>query len=131
MMNWVRLLLGIGGVLTICIALGLHKAARPADLSKSSIADLRGEATDCAVHSRILEEDVLGVFYGYIDYDNPIEGDASAAADRFPHAMAGVADGSEADGKSYARVRFCPDCRLAEEEWVAERGNVPLNQVSD
>lgn len=96
---------------------------------ESSIVDLRGEARRCVVHGRDLGEDLLEVFFGYIDYDHPtegLEGYEQARRERFPHSWLAVADGPEVAGNSYARVSFCQECREAEVEWYSERGAVPL-----
>jgi hypothetical protein len=34
-------------------------------------------------------------------------------------------DMDAAHGKPYARVRFCPECRLAESAWRFERDSTP------
>jgi hypothetical protein len=79
MKDWARHTLGIGAVVVASLGIGLFLSHWPFDPPEGSVADLRGDVAECAVHGRLLEEEILpSLACGYIDEPDP--GYAEAAS---------------------------------------------------
>lgn len=71
----------------------------------------------CEVHDRQLEDGVVPIHYGLVRCTKE-EGDARQKG--FPHARSDYLGGCVVKPPEKARVSFCPECRKAEAEWMAE-----------
>jgi hypothetical protein len=78
--------------------------------------DLRRPGKVCELHGVPLQDDTVGVEYGYPDKEY-----LRAEAELFPHAEAKVIGGCVVEDQKQARVSFCPECRKARLEWYKTR----------
>jgi hypothetical protein len=81
--------------------------------------DLRGQETVCQVHHVPLQDDTVHIAYGLLCFP---PGYWDAEKSLFPNARPWVGGGCSVLEPDRAYVRFCPECRQAREQWMAEHG---------
>jgi TonB family protein len=88
--------------------------------SSKEIADSKGTKTRCEIHHMPLVEDTIRITYGLIDITEFAPGYFEASDSIFPNANTEVFGGCVITEESpeYARVMYCPQCRIAEEMWL-------------
>jgi hypothetical protein len=72
--------------------------------------------TECPLHHRPLEEDVVPIGYGRLAIDSDYR-DAEALG--FPNARTWYEGGCAVDEPVLARVKYCDVCRSKRREWLA------------
>lgn len=77
------------------------------------ITDIRFDYKQCHIHNRELLEDLQPAAAGYASYTPQFTADRD---ELFPFAMNNLTLQGP-DNVEFARVMYCPDCRVAKAEW--------------
>jgi hypothetical protein len=78
------------------------------------VIDVRSDIDKCPVHGTLLQEDTVGIRYGF-----PVLNEEYMKAERelFPYVNNSYLGGCIVKPEKRALVRYCTECRQAEKEW--------------